>query len=78
MAVDKPTQYTATIAKPPRIHDVKTKALRVVPDERGWLMEIPRADDAERLAVILNRESARFGTRIENRDGVLVVDFSRG
>ena len=27
------------------IHDVKTKQLRVVPDERGWLMEILRADD---------------------------------
>jgi dTDP-4-dehydrorhamnose 3,5-epimerase len=29
------------------IHDVKTKTLRVLPDERGWLMEILRADDAE-------------------------------
>ena len=47
MAVDKPTQYSATLAKPPRIHGVKTKALRVIPDERGWLMEILRADDAE-------------------------------
>jgi dTDP-4-dehydrorhamnose 3,5-epimerase len=47
MAVEKPTQYTATLAKPPRIHDVKTKLLRVIPDERGWLMEILRADDPE-------------------------------
>jgi dTDP-4-dehydrorhamnose 3,5-epimerase len=47
MAVDKPTQYTATITRPPRIHDVKTKLLRVIPDERGWLMEILRADDPE-------------------------------
>jgi len=47
MAVDKPAQYTATMAKPPRIHGVKTKALRVIADERGWLMEILRADDAE-------------------------------
>ena len=47
MAVDKPTQYTATMAKPPRIDGVKTKPLRVIPDERGWLMEILRADDAE-------------------------------
>ena len=30
MAVDKPTQYSATLAKPPRIHGVKTKPLRVV------------------------------------------------
>jgi len=29
------------------IHGVKTKTLRVLPDERGWLMEILRADDAE-------------------------------
>jgi dTDP-4-dehydrorhamnose 3,5-epimerase len=47
MGIEKPAQYTATIAKPPRIHDVKTKLLRVVPDERGWLMEILRADDPE-------------------------------
>ena len=31
----------------PRIAGVKTKALRVIPDERGWLMEILRADDEE-------------------------------
>ena len=31
----------------PRIAGVKTKPLRLVPDERGWLMEILRADDAE-------------------------------
>ena len=47
MAVDEPTQYTATMARAPRIHDVRTKVLRVIPDERGWLMEILRADDAE-------------------------------
>ena len=29
------------------IHGVKTKTLRVVPDERGWLMEILRADDGD-------------------------------
>jgi dTDP-4-dehydrorhamnose 3,5-epimerase len=32
---------------PPRIAGVKIKALRVIPDERGWLMEILRADDAD-------------------------------
>jgi len=36
------------------------------------------ADNAEGLAAMLNRESARFGTRIENRDGLLAVDFARG
>jgi poly-gamma-glutamate capsule biosynthesis protein CapA/YwtB (metallophosphatase superfamily) len=43
-------------------------------------MRIQRADseDAERLAAILSRESARFGTRIENRDGLLAVDCSGG
>ena len=29
------------------IHDVRIKPLRVVPDERGWLMEILRADDPD-------------------------------
>jgi len=29
------------------IYDVKTKKLRVMPDERGWLMEILRADEAD-------------------------------
>ena len=36
----------ATASRVP-IHDVKTKKLRVMPDERGWLMEILRADDNE-------------------------------
>ncbi|MEO6236177.1 MAG: dTDP-4-dehydrorhamnose 3,5-epimerase family protein [Vicinamibacterales bacterium] len=31
------------------IHDVRIKPLRVVPDERGWLMEILRADDRDLL-----------------------------
>jgi dTDP-4-dehydrorhamnose 3,5-epimerase len=47
MAVDKPVQHLAPLAKPPRIQGVKTKALRLIPDERGWLLEILRADDAE-------------------------------
>ncbi len=45
--VTKPTAYTATAVKHPRIHDVKTKALKVIPDERGWLMEMLRADEQE-------------------------------
>ena len=36
----------ATASRVP-IHDVKTKRLRVIPDERGWLMEILRADENE-------------------------------
>ena len=32
---------------PVPIHGVRTRKLRVMPDERGWLMEILRADDAE-------------------------------
>lgn len=32
---------------PVRIHGVQVKPLRVMPDERGWLMEILRADDRE-------------------------------
>lgn len=42
---------------------------------RRMRVERADADDAERLAQIL--ESARFGTRIENRDGVLAVDIGR-
>jgi dTDP-4-dehydrorhamnose 3,5-epimerase len=30
-----------------RIHDVKVKPLRRIPDDRGWLMEILRADDPD-------------------------------
>jgi dTDP-4-dehydrorhamnose 3,5-epimerase len=43
----KPATYAATATKHPRIHGVKTRALRLIPDERGFLMEILRADDAE-------------------------------
>ena len=40
-----PAKFTVGSKVP--IHDVKTKKLRVMPDERGWLMEILRADDSE-------------------------------
>src|ERR671913_55962 len=43
----KPATYGAAAVKHPRIEGVRTKALRVIPDERGFLMEILRADDAE-------------------------------
>jgi dTDP-4-dehydrorhamnose 3,5-epimerase len=39
-------QY-ASAAKAPRIQGVKVKPLRLIPDERGWLLEILRADDRE-------------------------------
>jgi dTDP-4-dehydrorhamnose 3,5-epimerase len=31
----------------PRIEGVKVKPLRMIPDERGWLMEVLRADESE-------------------------------
>jgi poly-gamma-glutamate synthesis protein (capsule biosynthesis protein) len=43
-------------------------------------MRVERVDagDAQKLAAILSRESAHFGTRIENRDGLLTADFGCG
>lgn len=40
-----PTKFAVGSKAP--IHDVRTKKLRVMPDERGWLMEILRVDDTE-------------------------------
>jgi dTDP-4-dehydrorhamnose 3,5-epimerase len=47
--VESPTPYPAVAAtrKSPLIEGVKTKSLRLVADERGWLMEILRADEAD-------------------------------
>ena len=45
--MSKPTAYAAAIAKHPRIEGVKTKALRLIPDERGWLLEVLRNDEPE-------------------------------
>jgi dTDP-4-dehydrorhamnose 3,5-epimerase len=47
--MNDPKAYPAK-AGAPRIAGVKTKSLRLVPDERGWLMEILRADDGELFA----------------------------
>ncbi len=44
--MSEPKAY-ASAARGPRIAGVKTRALKVIPDERGWLMEILRADDGE-------------------------------
>ena len=44
------TNWTSDVAKPdqaPLINGVKTKKLRLIPDERGWLMEILRSDDSD-------------------------------
>jgi dTDP-4-dehydrorhamnose 3,5-epimerase len=40
-----PAQYTSPTRT--RIEGVKVKPLRLIPDERGWLMEILRADDPD-------------------------------
>ncbi len=45
--MSNPTQYAAAVARGPRIDGVKTKALRVIPDERGWIMEVLRSDEPE-------------------------------
>ena len=39
-----PEKYADTASRDP-IQGVRTKPLRLIPDERGWLMEILRADD---------------------------------
>jgi dTDP-4-dehydrorhamnose 3,5-epimerase len=44
--MSEPKAYTDA-PRTPRIAGVKTKSLRLIPDERGWLMEILRADDGE-------------------------------
>lgn len=43
MSVTLPSKFTLGPKVP--IEGVKTRPLRVIPDERGWLMEILRADD---------------------------------
>ena len=45
MNVTAPVKYS--VAGRQRIEGVKVKPMRVIPDERGWLMEILRADEPE-------------------------------
>lgn len=45
-----PTAYTDTTITADRIEGVKTKKLRLIPDERGWLMEVLRNDDQDLFA----------------------------
>ena len=42
-----PTPYEATDTQSRLIDGVKTKTLRLIADERGWLMEVLRSDDPE-------------------------------
>ena len=42
-----PTSYVETTNMTPLIDGVRTKTLRLIPDERGWLMEILRSDDPD-------------------------------
>jgi dTDP-4-dehydrorhamnose 3,5-epimerase len=44
--VSEPTAYASTAGRPV-IDGVKTRKLRLIPDDRGWLMEILRADEPE-------------------------------
>jgi len=43
--VSEPTAFTETVRTAEPILGVRTKPLRLIPDERGWLMEILRQDD---------------------------------
>jgi dTDP-4-dehydrorhamnose 3,5-epimerase len=45
--VTTPVQYSVAAGSRRLIEGVKSKSLRVIPDDRGWLMEILRADDAD-------------------------------
>lgn len=42
-----PTRHVTPAVGVPRIEGVKVKPLRMIPDERGWLMEVLRADERE-------------------------------
>ena len=42
-----PTKNETTKNTSRLIQGVKTKKLRLIPDERGWLMEVLRSDDSE-------------------------------
>ncbi len=46
-SVDKPIHYTSPTTNQALIKGVKSKKLRLIPDERGWLMEVLRSDDSE-------------------------------
>ena len=78
--MNKPISYSATTTKHPRIDGVKTKLMRVIPDERGYLQEILRARAPRNLrtACLLSKPSRRkvdvkveyIGFTIEDRFAV--------
>ena len=76
--VTKPNEYAATVTKHPRIHDVKTKALRLIPDERGWLMEMLRADEPELFCVAGMVKLVLVDTRPESPTNGAVNEFFIG
>ena len=41
-----PKPYAASATRP-RIHDAKVQPLKLIPDERGWLLEILRSDNPQ-------------------------------
>jgi dTDP-4-dehydrorhamnose 3,5-epimerase len=45
--VTTPVQYSVAAGSRRLIEGVTSKTLRVIPDDRGWLMEILRADDPD-------------------------------
>ncbi|MBI1875739.1 MAG: dTDP-4-dehydrorhamnose 3,5-epimerase family protein [Acidobacteria bacterium] len=45
--MSNPVHYAAVATKHPLIQGVKTKKLKLIPDERGFLMEILRCDESE-------------------------------
>jgi dTDP-4-dehydrorhamnose 3,5-epimerase len=47
--MSNPVHYADVATKHPPIQGVKTKKLRLIPDERGFLMEMLRCDESELL-----------------------------
>jgi hypothetical protein len=69
-----PVAYSTTVAKQPRIEGVRTKPLRLIPDERGFLLEILRADDSSRSS---GRCTSRRPTPASSRRGTTTTGRSR-
>jgi dTDP-4-dehydrorhamnose 3,5-epimerase-like enzyme len=55
-----------------RINGVRTKTLRAIPDERGWLMEILRRDETDLLPVFGHPDEYRLAPH-----GTLPYDWTR-
>jgi poly-gamma-glutamate synthesis protein (capsule biosynthesis protein) len=52
-----------------------TELLLRVTRVRRLRVQRANADETATVCAMLNRESAQFGTRVENRDGLIAVDF---